>query len=55
MPLGSLIGGLLGEALDLRPTITLAAFGMLFASVWVFASPVRQLQSEPGAELSEAQ
>jgi MFS family permease len=55
MPIGSLLGGVLGEALDLRPTIALAAVGMLLASGWVAASPVRNLRSAPSAELGSNQ
>jgi MFS family permease len=47
MPIGALLGGVLGEALDLRPTIALGAIGMLLASGWTVASPVRRLRSLP--------
>jgi MFS family permease len=55
MPIGALMGGLLGEGIGVRPTIALAACGMLVASLWVAASPVRKLRSEPGAQLGEDQ
>lgn len=45
IPLGALIGGLLGEWMGLRPTLFLAAGGELLAVVWLLFSPVRTLQS----------
>lgn len=48
LPLGSLLGGVLGKAIGLLPTITLAAVGMLFAFLWVIFSPVASLR-EPFA------
>jgi MFS family permease len=51
MPLGALAGGVLGEAIGVRPTIALAALGMMLASAWVVASPVRRLRAETVAEL----
>jgi predicted MFS family arabinose efflux permease len=53
LPIGSLIGGALGEAIGLRPTIGLAVLGTLVAVVWFALSPVRQLR-EPPAALREA-
>jgi MFS family permease len=47
IPLGALLGGGLGEALGLRPTIALMAVCSLLAPVWVVLSPVRQLRAQP--------
>jgi MFS family permease len=47
IPLGSLLGGALGEALGIRPTIALMAACGLAAPVWVLLSPVRQLRAQP--------
>jgi MFS family permease len=55
MPIGSLIGGVMGEAIGVRPTIALAGCGMLLASLWIAASPVRRLRAQPTAELSAVQ
>ena len=44
MPLGALVGGLLGERLGLRPTLLLAASGELLAVVWLLISPVRTMR-----------
>lgn len=41
IPIGALVGGLLGERLGLRPTLLLAASGELLAVVWLLISPVR--------------
>lgn len=47
IPIGSLLGGVLGEAIGLRPTLFVGAFGELLASLWVFFSPVRMLRDQP--------
>jgi MFS family permease len=43
LPLGGLLGGILGQALGPRETIILAACGSVGAFVWVLLSPVRGL------------
>jgi MFS family permease len=53
MPVGSLIGGFLGQAIGLQPTITIAAGGMLMAGLWVLTSPVRTLTNESVAQLAD--
>jgi predicted MFS family arabinose efflux permease len=40
-PLGALTGGLLGEAIGLRPTLYLAFAGIVLANFWLLLSPVR--------------
>ncbi len=47
--LGGLLGGTLGEALGLRPTIALAACGMFLAPLWLARSPVRALSEIPAS------
>lgn len=44
LPLGGLLGGILGQALGPRETILLAACGSGLAFVWVLFSPVRRLK-----------
>ena len=44
---GALLGGLLGQSIGLPLTLVLAAVGELFACVWLFFSPIRQLRSLP--------
>jgi predicted MFS family arabinose efflux permease len=41
LPLGSLIGGFLGEAIGLRTTLVLAGLGLASGFLWVALSPVR--------------
>lgn len=41
VPLGALLGGLLGELIGLRPTLLLAATGELLAVAWLLGSPLR--------------
>ncbi len=40
MPVGSFVGGILGQSLGLRPTLWVGAVGGLLAVVWVLASPL---------------
>jgi MFS family permease len=46
-PFGSLLGGVLGQILGLRPTLAIAAVGWLLATVWLYQSPVRGLLGTP--------
>ncbi len=46
MPIGSLTGGLLGQAIGLQATIVVAGAGMLLAVLWVALSPARHLKSQ---------
>lgn len=45
LPLGALMGGLLGTWLGLRPTLLLAASGEFLAVAWLLFSPVRVLSA----------
>lgn len=45
IPLGALVGGLLGEWIGLQPTLLLAVGGELLAVIWLLFSPVRTLRS----------
>jgi MFS family permease len=47
IPIGSLIGGFLGEQIGLRPTMLVGGLGGLLAGLWVFFSPVRSLREQP--------
>jgi MFS family permease len=49
VPVGAFAGGLLGEAIGLRPTVLIGAAGVLLAFLWVVLSPVRSLRSLPEA------
>jgi MFS family permease len=51
IPLGAFVGGVLGGAIGLRPTLVLAAMGELTAFLAILLSPVRRLLVIPeGAE-----
>ncbi|HVH30377.1 MAG TPA: MFS transporter [bacterium] len=49
MPLGGILGGVLGSSVGLRAAIGVAAAGGLLAFLWVALSPVRTLQAIPNA------
>lgn len=46
-PIGALLGGALGEAVGIRPTLIIGMLGMLAASGWVLLSPVRAIREQP--------
>jgi MFS family permease len=50
IPLGSLVGGALGEVIGIHTTLLLGAIGGLLAVTWVFFSPVRRLIRPPTIE-----
>jgi MFS family permease len=54
IPLGALLGGFLGEAIGLRATLLVAAFGLLLALLWLVASAVPRLRDLPEAPDSVA-
>jgi predicted MFS family arabinose efflux permease len=47
IPVGSVLGGLLGGAIGLRETIVMAALGSLLASLPVLLSPLPRLRQLP--------
>jgi MFS family permease len=44
-PLGSLVGGLLGSAIGLRPTLWIATLGAIAGILWLLPSPVPRLRT----------
>ena len=50
IPLGSLIGGALGEVIGIHTTLLIGAIGGLLAVIWVYFSPVRRLMQTPAIE-----
>jgi hypothetical protein len=49
LPIGALIGGVLGANLGLRTTLWIGALGQAFAGLWLLASPMRRLRDFPDA------
>ena len=47
MPIGSLIGGLIGEFYGVVTALTVGAIGGFFAAGWVFFSPLRTMREMP--------
>jgi hypothetical protein len=43
LPVGSFVGGVLGETIGLKATLILGAIGMLLPSAWLLLSPLRSL------------
>jgi MFS family permease len=46
-PVGSFLGGVLGEAIGLRPTLWIETAGAALAVLWLLPSPVPQMQELP--------
>ncbi|MFJ9433607.1 MFS transporter [Streptomyces sp. NPDC101490] len=49
-PLGALVGGLLGTAIGLRPTLWIATVGAVFAVLWLLPSPLPRMRELPTRE-----
>ncbi|TAK22603.1 MAG: MFS transporter [Chloroflexota bacterium] len=54
LPLGSAVGGILGEALGLRTTLAIAVVGLLSGPVLLLFSPVRTLREPPTTPAQES-
>jgi MFS family permease len=46
-PIGALMGGALGSAIGLRPTLWIATAGALLGLLWLYASPLPALREHP--------
>ncbi|WP_308423133.1 MFS transporter [Marinithermofilum abyssi] len=46
-PIGSLLGGLLGDMIGLRPTLLIGSVGTLCALLWILFSPISKLREIP--------
>ena len=53
--IGAAIGGVLGEVIGLRPTLLVAASGVVLAAVWLLLSPVRGLRRPVAAAIDAAE
>ena len=51
IPLGSLLGGLLGQTVGLRGALVIGGLGMALALLWLARSPVRMLHESPVLDL----
>jgi predicted MFS family arabinose efflux permease len=51
-PLGAVLGGLLGSAIGVRPTLLVAAAGGMLAALWLVWSPIAPLRTLPEPELA---
>ncbi|MFB7589845.1 MFS transporter [Streptomyces sp. NPDC056169] len=49
-PLGALVGGLLGTAIGLRPTLWIATGGAVLAVLWLLPSPLARMRELPVTE-----
>ncbi len=49
LPIGALIGGVLGAVFGLRTTLWIGALGQTLAGIWLLASPMRHLRDFPDA------
>ncbi|MFI5577084.1 MFS transporter [Streptomyces sp. NPDC051822] len=49
-PIGALVGGLLGTAIGLRPTLWIATAGAVLAVLWVLPSPLARMRELPARE-----
>ena len=49
LPVGALLGGILGSVLGLRATLWVGAAGQALAVVWLLASPLRVVRDFPEA------
>jgi MFS family permease len=50
-PIGALLGGALGSAIGLRPTLWIATAGALLGVVWLVFSPLPRLREQPAEAL----
>jgi MFS family permease len=49
MPIGSLLGGVLGSTIGLRPTLVVGAIGSFLSIGWLLGRPVLELREMPAA------
>lgn len=47
LPVGALVGGLLGQTVGLRPTLALGVLGVTLACLWIVFSPLHRLDDLP--------
>jgi hypothetical protein len=47
MPIGSLIGGLIGQGFGVVTALIVGAVGNFFSALWIFFSPLRNMRTMP--------
>ena len=47
VPIGALAGGVMGQAIGLRPTLLLSAGGELMIIIWLLFTPIRSMVELP--------
>ncbi|MGA3149393.1 MAG: MFS transporter [Acidimicrobiales bacterium] len=47
LPIGAIVGGAIGTAIGLRPTLWVAVSGEALAGIWLLASPIRHMKDFP--------
>jgi len=52
LPLGAVVGGVLGTAIGLRPTLWIAVIGGCSSGLWLFFSPLRAMRDIPAAAVA---
>ncbi|WP_127509475.1 MFS transporter [Actinoplanes solisilvae] len=50
-PIGALLGGALGAAIGVRPSLWIATVGALLGTLWVWFSPLRTMRDLPAVEV----
>ncbi|GAA3059864.1 MFS transporter [Streptomyces roseofulvus] len=53
-PIGALVGGVLGTAIGVRPTLWVATVGAVFAVLWLLPSPLPRMRELPTREREQA-
>ncbi|MFJ5707812.1 MFS transporter [Streptomyces sp. NPDC093105] len=53
-PVGALVGGVLGTAIGVRPTLWVATVGAVFAVLWLLPSPLPRMRELPTREREQA-
>jgi predicted MFS family arabinose efflux permease len=54
MPLGALLGGVLGGLIGVRATLAVSSIGAILGTGWLFASPLRTMRDLPAADPASA-
>ncbi len=50
LPLGAVLGGVLGTVIGIRPTLWIAVIGTYAAGLWVLFSPLRRMRNVPALD-----